>query len=156
MRGVKAETWKRYYTKHTREKELRKRRDEPLNGVGEPLKVPGDRVNADCDRVKVPRDRVNDRVNSIRDRVNGVGDRVNSEDEKGDEDRLFEVIKENPGQRSKALSLLISRSVPTVSRYLKLLKVAKKVEFRGAPKTGGYYVCAFNSNSRSEGTGMCH
>ena len=27
----------------------------------------------------------------------------------------------------------------------RLLKVAKKVEFRGAPKIGGYYACAFNS-----------
>ena len=59
MRGVKAETWKRYYTKHTREKELRKRRDEPLNVGSEPLKMPGDRVNADCDRVNEPHDRVN-------------------------------------------------------------------------------------------------
>ena len=102
--------------------------------------VTAKRPLSEAQNLNRPYDRVNDRVNSIRDRVNSAAD-------KGDEDRLFEVIKENPGQRSKALSLLISRSVPTVSRYLKLLKVSKRVEFRGAPKTGGYYACAFNSNS---------
>ncbi|MBR4372200.1 MAG: winged helix-turn-helix transcriptional regulator [Victivallales bacterium] len=35
--------------------------------------------------------------------------------------------------------MLIGKSIPTVSRHLKILKENGKIEFRGAPKTGGYY-----------------
>jgi len=32
------------------------------------------------------------------------------------------------------------KSKPTVERYLKLAKLLGVIEFRGAPKTGGYYL----------------
>ena len=87
-----------------------------------------------------------DRVNSADDRVNGNNDRVNDRvknEEEGNQEGLrhclYAKILQNPGKKSKELSLLVNKSVPTVSRYLKLLKVANQIEFRGAPKTGGYY-----------------
>ena len=139
MRGVKAETWRRYYLEDCRKKELRKRRNETINET----------VNAEDDRVNYNDDRVNDRVKPTRDRVKVTHDRVKlirdrvKVDEEALEGDLFEVIMNNPGLKSKKLSELILKSVPTVSRYLKVLKEARKVEFRGAPKTGGYYACAF-------------
>ena len=33
----------------------------------------------------------------------------------------------------------IGKSVSTISRYLKILKDNGKIEFRGAPKNGGYF-----------------
>ena len=126
MRGVKSETWRRYYTEYMRRKALRKR----AKALGR------DRVN---DRVNGNNDRVNDRVKVSCDRVN---DRVKNEEEGNQEGLghcLYAKILQNPGKKSKELSLLVNKSVPTVSRYLKLLKATNQIEFRGAPKTGGYY-----------------
>ena len=75
----------------------------------------GDRVNDEND------DRVNDRVND------GIANDV------------LQAVKVQPGIRSNAIATYIGKSIPTVSRYLKVLKDAGKIEFRGAPKNGGYY-----------------
>lgn len=42
--------------------------------------------------------------------------------------------------RENELALLIGKSIQTVERYVKALKRTGKIEFRGAPKNGGYYV----------------
>lgn len=52
---------------------------------------------------------------------------------------LLDVIRENPGKRANELAGLIGKSVQTVERYVKALKDAGRIEFRGAPKNGGYY-----------------
>lgn len=52
---------------------------------------------------------------------------------------LLDVIRANPGSRANELASLIGKSVQTVERYVRVLKVDGSVEFRGAPKTGGYY-----------------
>lgn len=88
---------------------------EMLRLMGESIEL-DDRVNRESD------DRVNDRVN--------VSSCVLE---------LLSIIKENPGLRSAELAALMGKSVPTVSRYLKILKDTERVEFRGPPKTGGYY-----------------
>ena len=69
-------------------------------------------------------DRVSDRVN----------DRVNCADE------ILLLVEKNPGLRSKDLAALAGKSIPTLSRFLKGLKDGGKIEFRGAPKNGGYFV----------------
>ena len=51
---------------------------------------------------------------------------------------LLRLIKSNPGLRKNALSRLSGLTERTVKRYLS--RLTGKVEFRGAPKTGGYYV----------------
>lgn len=53
---------------------------------------------------------------------------------------LLAAIRKNPGKRTNELALLIGKSVQTVERYVKELKAAGDVEFRGAPKNGGYFI----------------
>jgi len=52
---------------------------------------------------------------------------------------LLGVIRSSPGKRANELASLIGKSVQSVERYVKVLKEAGAVEFRGAPKNGGYY-----------------
>ena len=70
-------------------------------------------------------------ANAQDDRVN---DRVNFADE------ILLLVEKNPGLRSKDLAVLAGKSIPTLSRFLKSLKDNGKIEFRGAPKNGGYFV----------------
>ena len=56
---------------------------------------------------------------------------------------LRQVVKSNPGKRANELATLIGKSVQTVERYVRALKDNGEIEFRGAPKTGGYF--AFSS-----------
>lgn len=49
-------------------------------------------------------------------------------------------IKGHPGLNGRKLAVALSRSEPTIDRQVKVLKVKGLVEFRGAPKNGGYYV----------------
>lgn len=53
--------------------------------------------------------------------------------------RLLSVIVANPGLRANLLATHIGKSVQTVERYIKALKADGKIEFRGVPKTGGYF-----------------
>ena len=52
---------------------------------------------------------------------------------------LLLAITRNPGKRANELATYIGRSVQSVERYVRVLKDAGKIEFRGAPKNGGYY-----------------
>ena len=52
---------------------------------------------------------------------------------------LFKAVVDFPGRRANELAVLIGKSVQSVERYVKTLKDAGKIEFRGAPKNGGYY-----------------
>ena len=51
-----------------------------------------------------------------------------------------EVVKSHPGLRKPELVPLVGKSRATVERALASLISSGRVEFRGAPKTGGYYV----------------
>lgn len=51
---------------------------------------------------------------------------------------LLELIAKNPGMRANELSKHIDIPLRTVQRWLKQLKEENKIEFKGAPKTGGY------------------
>ena len=52
--------------------------------------------------------------------------------------RLFVIIKQNPGLRKTALAELSGLTARTVKRYVETV-LAKRIESRGTPKTGGYY-----------------
>lgn len=52
---------------------------------------------------------------------------------------LLNVIATCPGKRANELATLIGKSVQTVERYVRTLKDSGKIEFRGAPKNGGYF-----------------
>ena len=52
---------------------------------------------------------------------------------------IFQFIQANPGIRAGMIAEKLSVSRRTVERYLKELKQTGKIEFRGAPRNGGYY-----------------
>ena len=69
--------------------------------------------------------------------VNGdrLNDRLNSR-----EKRVIQILEETPGLRTNELSSMIEVSIPTLSRTLKNLIDLGLIEYRGAKKTGGYFV----------------
>lgn len=62
----------------------------------------------------------------------GVTDGVNQQD-------VFEFIRRNPGLRANAIAVGLSISERSVERHVKRLKEENMIEFRGAPRNGGYY-----------------
>jgi len=53
---------------------------------------------------------------------------------------LYSTIDKNEGKKAVELSKMINKSLSTTERYLKTLKDHAYIEFKGAPKTGGYYL----------------
>lgn len=53
---------------------------------------------------------------------------------------LYNEIASTPGRKASELNEKIDKSLATTERYLKVLKEQGYIEFRGAPKTGGYYL----------------
>ena len=75
---------------------------------------------------------------SVNDTVDDtVNDTVNLED------AIFEIVKSKEGLSAPAIAKIIGKSVITVKRNLGTLKRDGKIEFCGAPKTGGYYLTRF-------------
>lgn len=52
---------------------------------------------------------------------------------------VFRCIQDNPGIRAGMLAERLSIGRRTVERHLQALKRAERIEFRGAPRNGGYY-----------------
>ena len=52
---------------------------------------------------------------------------------------LIMLISKQPGMRSPAMAEALQTSPQNIERWLKQLKDNQHIEFRGAPKTGGYY-----------------
>ena len=48
-------------------------------------------------------------------------------------------VNENPGAKANDIATALRIPQRILERWLKLLKEEGKIEFRGAPKTGGYY-----------------
>ena len=81
----------------------------------------------------------------VNDRVNGKeDDRVNDRVNDGVAKAVLETIAKRPGVRTNEIATHIGKSIPTVSRYIKTLKESGEIEYRGAPKNGGYYVRSGN------------
>lgn len=86
-------------------------------------------------------DGVNDGVNMLIDDgvndslIDGVNDGVRNEII-----RLTDIIASSEGINTLDLATRRGKSKPTVERYLKLAKLIGVIEFRGAPKTGGYFL----------------
>ena len=53
--------------------------------------------------------------------------------------RIYDGIKRNPGIRKPKLLQIVKTSRATAERAIAQLQGLRKIEFRGAPKTGGYY-----------------
>lgn len=53
--------------------------------------------------------------------------------------RLLSLIQDKPGMRTPQISIALDVPIKTLERWLKKLREEGKVEFRGSPKTGGYW-----------------
>lgn len=53
---------------------------------------------------------------------------------------MFNQIRTNPGKRAPFLVNELLVPVKIVERWLKILRDDHKIEFRGAPKSGGYWL----------------
>jgi len=53
---------------------------------------------------------------------------------------VVEAIVKRPGIRADEIAKAIKKAKPTAERYIKRLRDAHVIEFKGAPKTGGYFV----------------
>lgn len=86
-------------------------------------------------------DGVNDGVNRLLDDgvndgvIDGVNDGVRIEVV-----RITNLILTNEGAKALDIATKRGKSKPTIERYLRIAKEAGIVEFKGAPKTGGYYL----------------
>lgn len=80
---------------------------------------------------------VNGKNGGVNDADGGVYGGVKNEG--GGVNALLHIIKVNPGRRVPKLAQLTGVSRRTIERHLKS-RLAELVEFRGPPKTGGYYV----------------
>ena len=56
-----------------------------------------------------------------------------------DGEKLLQLVKDHPGSRVADLMKPLKKSRPTVERYLRQLREQGLIEFRGAPKNGGYF-----------------
>ena len=77
---------------------------------------------------------------SLNGTVNGtVNDTVNGT-VNANEQSVLNLIRKEEGLNATEISKRILKSVRTTKRYLKSLNNKKLIEFKGAPKTGGYYI----------------
>ena len=53
---------------------------------------------------------------------------------------LYELIKNYPNRKTPFFAKKLNTSVKNIERWIKQLKDKEKIEFIGAPKTGGYVV----------------
>jgi len=52
---------------------------------------------------------------------------------------LLAYVQAHPGQQAAEMAVVFSVTKRTIERWLKQLKDSQRIEFRGAPKTGGYH-----------------
>ena len=52
---------------------------------------------------------------------------------------VYSAICGNPGIRIPSIVAIAGKNTAAVKRAISTLKKLGKIEFRGAPKTGGYY-----------------
>ena len=52
---------------------------------------------------------------------------------------LLTYIQSNPGQKTDEIKQALQIPQRTLERYLKKLRDANRIEFRGSAKTGGYF-----------------
>ncbi len=57
-----------------------------------------------------------------------------------DINKLVKTIIAKEGSKANDLAVTTGKSIRTTQRYLKLIKDMDIIEFRGSPKTGGYYI----------------
>jgi ATP-dependent DNA helicase RecG len=64
---------------------------------------------------------------------------------------LLAYIQANPGQRAGEMAVTFAVTQRTIERWLKQLKAQALIEFKGAPKTGGYHCLPDQEASAKDG-----
>ena len=64
-----------------------------------------------------------------------VNDTVNEK-----EQEVLNLLRLQPGLNATEIAQKLGKSIPTIKRYLSSLSKLDLIEFKGAPKTGGYYL----------------
>ena len=64
-----------------------------------------------------------------------VNDTVNEK-----EQDVLNLLKLQPGLNATEIAQKLGKSIPTIKRYLSSLSKSTLIEFKGAPKTGGYFL----------------
>jgi len=88
----------------------------------------------------------------------GVSGRVDEGVNEGVNDGVKEsidILINIQGLNATEIAIRIKKSIPTVERYLRILRQKDIVEFRGAPKTGGYYFTEKVNNILNEQNFLC-
>ena len=62
--------------------------------------------------------------------------------------KILAYIRLHPGCRANAIADAVGTSTRTVERYIRQLREQGKIEFRGVPKTGGYYIYEDTNDQR--------
>ena len=75
-------------------------------------------------------------------KLGGVNDGVNDGVNGGvnEVEMVYAYIRQHPGLRANAIAEALSLPKRTLERHLGQLKKGSRIEFRGAPKTGGYHI----------------
>ena len=82
-------------------------------------------------------DGVNDSVNSLL--IDGLVGGLN-ESVRVEIIRIVNIILRKDGINAREIALQRRKSKPSIERYLRTAKQVGVIEFRGAPKTGGYFL----------------
>lgn len=53
--------------------------------------------------------------------------------------KILEYIRQHPGCRVNVIAKAVGTTTRTVERHIRQLREQRKIEFRGVPKSGGYY-----------------
>jgi len=93
-------------------------------------------------------DGVNDGVNSLL--IDGLVGGLN-ESVRVEIIRIVNIILRKEGINAREIALQRRKSKPSIERYLRTAKQVGVIEFRGAPKTGGYF---FTEKMHSKIKGM--
>lgn len=64
---------------------------------------------------------------------------------------LLTYIQANPGQRAGEMAVTFAVTQRTIERWLKQLKAQSLIEFKGAPRTGGYHSTQHNATNPKDG-----
>ena len=62
--------------------------------------------------------------------------------------KILEYIRMHPGCRANVIAEAVGITTRTVERHIRQLREQGKIEFQGAPKTGGYYIFGVKNDKR--------
>ena len=74
------------------------------------------------------------------DTVNGIVNDIVNDTINENEQAILNLLTTTPGLNASEISKHISKSLRTTMRYIKILQDKDLIEFKGVPKTGGYYL----------------